>query len=167
VINKSNIKSKTPSTVTFIHVKIYLNDVVGRAHLLYTILWGYTCYHKCRHWVHLNVVFRIFAFDFRVYGQEQSSKLNRIKIRCLFDCFTTLQSWRWRQYIPPKHWETSVKVHRFISRKTVLFRPGTVWREWTRSTNYIYRWIIDQWTVTVTDLVSVSEREWDLQIKCN
>jgi hypothetical protein len=42
------------------------------------------------------------------------------------DAWFTLQPWRWRQYVPPKHQWTPIRIHGVTSQKIIVFLVTTV-----------------------------------------
>lgn len=45
---------------------------------------------------------------------------------CLFLVWVTLQSWWWRQYVPPKRQCNFIRLHSVTSQKTVFFKVTTL-----------------------------------------
>jgi hypothetical protein len=45
---------------------------------------------------------------------------------CWFLAWLTLQPWRWRRYVPLKHWLTFTGLYDVISQKTALVHPCTI-----------------------------------------
>jgi hypothetical protein len=62
-------------------------------------------------------------FAIEEWAKEEPSRLSACF--CLFPAWLTSRHWKWRQYIPPKHWFLS-ESHGITTRKTSVFMKSPI-----------------------------------------